>query len=781
MQSILRWSLRLVAGLAVLLLVVAGAVAALAWHSLPGGDRRHAIPGLAQGVTVEIDADSIPRIRAATLRDAAAALGYLHARERMFQMDMMRRAAAGELSEIAGAATLPLDRMMRTLGLRRSATADAAALDDDTRAMLEAYAAGVNAWIAARGRFAAAEFVVLGAPRPWTPTDSLLWAKTMGLYLSANWRTELARAQPGGTAPWPPTDGTESPHAGHVPALSKTATRLAAVLPGFPDPFTLPASASNAWAVDGRHSDTGAPLLAGDPHLGFSMPGTWYLARIDTPEGSLAGATAPGVPMIVIGHNNHIAWSFTTTGADVQDLFIETPAGPNLYLTPDGPRPFVVHEERIAVRDRPDEVLKVRETRHGPVISDLVARNGPVLAVAMANLAAADTAATGLLALNRARDVAEAGRAAARITSPVQNMIVADRQGIALFLTGRVPLRRTGDGSRPVPGADGSHDWIGWASGTALPHAVNPPSGRLLNANERVAPPGFPVFLGRDWHDDLRARRVRELLDAQPTHTLADFAAMQVDTMSLFARDVLPLLLALDVPAEGLARRAQTLLAGWDARMDEAAPQPLLFNAWMQEFARSLAGGDGAAPWWHQAAYALSRPGAVVCGRAAAEAGCDALLVRSLEAAVATLSARHGDDPAAWRWGEAHRAVFAHPLLRFVAPLRPLAVLRTPTGGDGTTLLRANTGGGGFDAVHGAAFRAVYDLADLDRSRFMVAPGQSGHILLSSARDFAERWRAGETVTMGPEPARVVTRIILTPDGRAAEGGTRGGNQGAIP
>ena len=248
--------------------------------------------------------------------------------------------------------------------------------------------------------------------------------------------------------------------------------------------------------MDGRHSDTGAPLLAGDPHLAFGMPGIWYLARIDTPQGVLAGATAPGIPFLVLGHNSNIAWSFTTTGADVQDLFEETPAGANGYMTPDGPRPFTIREERIHVRGQPDEVLKVRETRHGPVISDLVAPQGPILALSMGNLAPGDTAATGLLALNHATDVESAGAAAAQITSPVQNLMVADRQRIALFVTGRVPIRRAGDGASPVEGADGAYDWIGWASGDQLPHIVAPDSGRLVNANERVAPAGFPGLHG---------------------------------------------------------------------------------------------------------------------------------------------------------------------------------------------------------------------------------------------------------------------------------------------
>lgn len=752
-----RWLLRLCAGLFALLLLAAVGVVAALWHSLPGGSHSAAISGLVQGASVELDDHAIPRIQAASLRDAAAVLGYLHARERMFQMDLMRRAASGELSEIAGPATLPSDRLMRTLGLRRSAEAAAARLDAETRAMLAAYAAGVNAWITDRGRFAAAEFIPLGAPRPWTVVDSLLWAKTMGLYLSANWRTELARAR-GSAAPWPPTGATAAPHAALDPALAETARRLLAALPRFPAPFTLPATASNAWAVDGAHSATGAPLLAGDPHLGFAMPGAWYLARIDTPEGSLAGATAPGVPMLVMGHNSRIAWSFTTNGADVQDIFVETPAGPDLYLAPGGPRPFLRREERIRVRGQPDQVLTVRETRHGPVISDLVAPDGPILAVEMANLAPDDTSAAGLLALNRAPDRAAAGQAAAAINGLVQNMIVADRQGIALFVTGRVPIRRGGDGSRPAPGADGSHDWTGWAAGAALPRVVDPPSGRVLNANERVAPPDFPVFLGRDWNDDYRARRIRELLAATAKPTLDSFEAMQVDTTSLFARDVLPRLLALDLP-DAPSRQVRALLQGWDGAMAEDAPQPLLFNAWMQDFARLLAAGDGAAPWWQLVGAALSPGGAALCG---GPERCDTLLRQALQSATTRLAAAYGPEPAAWHWATAHQAVFAHPLLRHVPLLERLAVLRVPVGGDATTLLRANPGRD-LEAVHGASYRAVYDLAEPDRSRFIVAPGQSGHILLAASHNLAALWRHGALLTLAAKPDHVRVRIILTP------------------
>jgi penicillin G amidase len=544
MRSFLRLLRRLLTALGVIVLLAAAAATGILWLTLPPRSQQARIAGLSGPIDIGFDSDGIPRIRAASATDAAAALGFVHARDRMFQMELMRRAASGRLSEIAGPATLGYDRTMRTFGLRRRAVEDYPTLPAETRAMLAAYARGVNAWIKARGRFSAAEFLYLGSPEAWEPVDSLLWGETMGLYLSFNWRTELTRLSLAGRIPqqkidelWPPAEGPDRPEAGIIPTRqhAEIVSDLMSILPRFPDPYTLPGSASNEWAVDGHHTATGAPLLAGDPHLAFGFPAIWYLARIETPDGVLAGATAPGIPGIVLGHNSQIAWTFTTTGADVQDVFIETPAGEGLYQTPDGPRPFIVREERIKIRGEPDRMLIVRETRHGPVISDLRADGGPILAVAMANLAPGNTAAAGLLALNQAGDMAAAGKAAPLISSPVQNLLVADREGIALFVTGRVPIRRAGDGSAPVPG-DGSHDWIGWASGDQLPHIVAPRSGRLVNANDRIAPPDFPTFLGRDWFADWRSRRIRELLDRSDQHTVDDFARMQIDVRSSFAR-----------------------------------------------------------------------------------------------------------------------------------------------------------------------------------------------------------------------------------------------------
>jgi penicillin amidase len=360
---------RLLFGLLAFLLLLGIGGVVLAQILLPPRHATVALPGLSAPVHITFDAGGIPFIQAASATDAAEALGYLHARDRLFEMDLMRRAAGGSLAQLLGPLALPNDEEMRRLGMRRAAAADQAELSPQARGLLQAYASGVNAYISARGRFAALEYLLLGRPAPWTITDSLLWGKMMGLWLSGNARTELARLAlephqplPKIMALWPPVPGNPPEDASlATPARAAAASGALATLRHFPQPFTQPATASNEFAVSGARTATGKPLLAGDPHLGFGFPSLWYLVRIDTPAGTLAGATAPGVPFMVIGENGHIAWTFTTTGAAVQDVFIEHPtADGKSYETPTGPQPFITRTERIAVRFRPDVILAIR-------------------------------------------------------------------------------------------------------------------------------------------------------------------------------------------------------------------------------------------------------------------------------------------------------------------------------------------------------------------------------------------------------------------------------------
>jgi penicillin G amidase len=518
-------------------------------------------------------------------------------------------------------------------------------------------------------------------------------------------------------------------------------------------------------------------LLASDPHLGFQAPIIWYLARIDLPDGRFrAGATAPGVPAVVIGRNERLAWGFTTTHSDTQDVFIERLVGADSYATPDGPRPFIVREERIRVRGRDEpEVLRVRETRHGPVISDLDPdaglSPGTAMSVAMANLAPRDTPADALVALNRATSLAEARAAAALFTSPPQNLMVADATGrIGQYLVGRTPIRRGGDGALPQPGWDGAADWIGFVPFDDMAHVEDPASGVLAAANSRPVPRDHPVFLGRDWYGDWRLRRIFELLAARDRHDAAGFAAMQNDVVSPFAREVLPTLLA--VRPSSQAARAHALLGDWDGAMRADTPQPLIFHAWLRAFrplaleAGGVPAGSGAemvaGPEFLRLVLHPDGRGRAWCG----EALCQRELARALDQAVRELADRHGSNPTAWRWGAVHVARFEHPLLRFIPGLNTMLRLEVATGGDGETIARGGfreSGSAPFAHAHGAGLRMVADLGDPDGVLAMIATGQSGHPLSDHWGSLLQRWRDGHVLRLGRMPDREAGRIQLTP------------------
>ena len=766
-----RFLRRYLLGLVAVLFVAVLAAGFALWRTLPPANATYRIPGLTAPVTVRLDRHGIPFIRAANAADAAAALGFLHARARLFQMLLLRRLITGRLAALIGPAGLPSDRVLRTLGLARHARETLAHLVPRTRALLEAYARGVNAWIAARGRFASLPSLWFGRPRPWEPVDSLYWGEWMAFDLATNWRTELQRYALSAHLPlkkidqlWPAHHEAGDPAA--RPANrheAAAAQRLLAVLPHFPAPFTLPSEASNAWAVAAARSATGAPLLAGDPHLGFGFPSLWYLARIETPHETLAGATAPGVPFLVLGRNRHLAWSFTDTEADTQDLFLETVLPDGEYLTPSGPRPFTVRHEIVRVRGARPLALTIRESRHGPVIA-LFDHGRKALALALASLAPGDTTATGLLALNRARTMAAVERAAPLISAPVLNLLAASRHHIGLFVTGRVPIRRSGDGSFPAPGASGAADWIGFASGAALPHYLDPATGLLVNANNRVAPADFPVFLGRDWPGAWRARRIRALLGRVPRQSLATMLAIQHDTVSLFARRILPALRAV-VVAPGLPARARALLAGWNGKMDRRLPQPLIFNAWLRRFRHLVLAANhvplaDAGPARNDFTLFLLAPAG---GRSWCGGDCHPLLARALAQSTAALARRYGPDPARWRWGRAHAAVFADPLLSRLPLAGGLARFAIAVSGDDTTIDRASPAAPGFTAVHGPEYRGVYDLAHPGRSRFIVAPGQSGNPLSAHAADLLRRWRAGGSLALGAAPKHLAGVLRLLP------------------
>ncbi|NQV57734.1 MAG: penicillin acylase family protein, partial [Rhodospirillales bacterium] len=538
-------------------------------------------PALEAATNVYFDDDAVPYIDAQNFKDAAFALGYVHAQNRMWQMEMQRRLGAGRLSEILGAATLETDRFFRILGLYRLADESFAGLPSGVRGHLQAYAKGVNAWINANKNALPPEFLAFRhRPEPWRAADSLVWGKLMALRLTGNYRDELLRLRLLERLSaeridelWPgyPTDAPITAAAFDQTGITESSRDpLSGQLLG---PGPAPLGASNAWAVAGGHTDTGGPILANDPHLGFAAPILWYLAKIKLPGETITGATVPGVPYVIAGHNSRIAWGLTATQSDLQDIFIEnlTADRPGYYDTPDGPAPFQVREEAIGVRGASAIPLKIYATRHGPVISPVRPGASTALALSASFLTAEDRTSEALHNLNLARDRDDFLSALSAMNAFQLNFTYADSDGsIGFYAAGKVPIRKKGIGFFPRPGAGGKFDWAGSIPFKQLPHYFDPAAGFIANANNPVAAKDYPYFISRDWAAPYRARRIDGLIKGSiraGTPVTVEFAAaMQADNLSLMSRDLIGPMTDFEAPA-GRLRQAVALLKGWDGHM----------------------------------------------------------------------------------------------------------------------------------------------------------------------------------------------------------------------
>jgi penicillin amidase len=773
MRRFLRISGYLVALLAAL---IAGAYF-YARQSLPKSDGEIRLAGLGGPVEVLRDRYGIPHIFAPSLEDASFALGFVHAQDRLWQMEMSRRVAAGRLAEVVGAGGLETDRFLRTLGVRRAAQANLAVLDGETVRMLEAYAAGVNAFLAS-DPVLPPEFWLTGVrPEPWSPVDSISWIKMMAWDLGGNWRDELLRMRLAKTLPMariheflPPYPGEPVPVIADLKELYSSMERDAVRLARFaPDSDGL---GSNNWVVSGDRTESGKPLLANDPHLGLSAPPVWYFAHISAPDMNVIGSTLPGVPGVILGRNERIAWGFTNTGPDVQDLYIEKLDAAGGYLAPEGPRPFQVIEEIIKVKGAEPEKLRVRVTRHGPVISDVsraaqdLAPRGHVIAFSWTALSEGDRSMQAALKFARAREWDGFLAAARDFQTPQQNIVYADVEGnIGFIAAGRVPLRKPGNdlnGMAPAPGWLERYDWAGSIPFEELPHSFNPPGGAIVTANHRITPPGYPHLISSNWEPPYRADRIQALLDATPKHSVPSFARIQADVTSLAMRELLPKLLATR-PRSEEARKALALLAKWDGAMAAGRAEPLIAWAWWRELTRAIYAdelGDAFRQNWLARAVFLTSvlsgdPGpARWCDdmRTPAIETCEEQLAVSLEAALADLGKRYGSDPARWRWGEAHLARHEHRPFGRQPLLARIFDITVPSPGDTYTVNVGrnvmNNDAEPFANRHAASLRAIYDLSDLEKSLYIHSGGQSGNILSDHYKAFSEAWAKNEYIPM---------------------------------
>jgi len=603
--------------------------------------------------------------------------------------------------------------------------------------------------------------------------------------LGGNWRNELLRMRLAKTLPLarihellPPYPGEQAPVIADLKELYGSMERDAVRLaksgsdPDFPDNEGL---GSNNWVVSGARSASGKPLLANDPHLGLTAPPVWYFAQLSAPGLQVIGATLPGVPGVILGRNERIAWGFTNTGPDVQDLFIEKLDAAGGYLAPEGPRAFQTVDETIKVKGAEAENLRVRISRHGPVISDVMrtaqelAPRGHVIAFAWTALAEDDRTMQAAIRFARAREWDGFLAAARDFHSPQQNIVYADIEGnIGFVAAGRVPLRGPGNdlkGMAPAPGWLAKYDWTGYIPFEQLPRSFNPESGMLVTANQRITPPGYPHFISSDWLPPYRADRIQQLLDATPKHSVQSFARIQADVVSLAMRELLPKLLATR-PRSEAARKALALLAKWDGAMAPERIEPLIAWAWWRELTRAIYAdelGDAFRQNWLSRAVFLgnvlsgSAQGARWCDdvRTPAVESCEEVLALSLDAALADLARRYGSEQSRWRWGDAHVARHEHRPFGRQPLLAPFFDITVPSPGDAYTVNVGrnvlNDEAQPYANRHAASLRAIYDLSDLENSLYIHSGGQSGNILSDHYKAFSEAWAKNEYIPMRAE------------------------------
>ena len=703
------------------------------------------VPGLEAPVEVLRDRYGVAYVSAGSLDDLWFAQGFVTAGERLFQLDLALKQANGRLSELFGERTIDDDRFVRTVGINRAGAAIAATWDDVSRAMYERFRAGVRAWIDTMPA-PPVEYVLLDAT-PDIPDDDASWASCWAMFswgLSGNWDLELLRVhlaaelgEEGAGRLLPPMVGAPT-----APAAGRLAAELLGSLPRSPR-----GQGSNEWAIAGSRTASGRPLLANDPHLLVQQPGAWLELHLRAPGYEARGVTAPFSPGIILGTTAHHAWGATNVSGDVQDLYLERlndDATAARYG--DDWEPLTVHREEIHVRGTDAPIVhEVRATRHGPLLDSYLTghlrpEHHPVDETYALRWVGAEHSIRPSVLVDVANVTSfDAFREAARaLECPGQNLVYADVDGtIGYQCTGLHPIRRGGDGTVPVPGWTDGYEWNGFVPFEELPWAVDPDHGFLVTANDRVQPDDATHPLGQDFHAPDRAARITELLDERRDHSVETCRAIQRDTTSLAAQRLVPLL------AIGVAPAAE-LLRSWDHDLAADSAAAALWEVVVDELGRRAVGGKEPLVAEYLTERDVFRCRALprlLEDRALASEE----LASALDAAWDRCVEAMGDDPAAWRWGEIHRARFTHPLGRLPG-LEPLFVAaELPLGGDEQTVSNAGfEGDGPFDVAVVPSWRAVYDLADLDASGGVLPTGQSGNPASPHWSDQTELWAAGE-------------------------------------
>ncbi|MFI5112111.1 MAG: penicillin acylase family protein [Terriglobales bacterium] len=797
----------LLRGLAVVLVLLLMAAAAAAWWfysaaraSLPQLDGSVRV-AIAAPVTVIRDAHGVPHIAAANMEDLLFAQGYVTAQDRLWQMDMTRRYVAGELAEILGPDYVKSDRYQRTLGMRQVAQRAAATISDTDRGLLDAYARGVNGYLDSHRSSLPVEFRVLGyVPRPWLPEDTLLIAcmfnEMLNLFLMDNMLARervMARIPPDLAADlFPNTSWRDHPpgaNPDHPPSAPSTPLRAGSTgrKGGPPDggafaidyrPEPVPSVAegavdsfspgSNNWVVSGAHTVSGKPLLSNDMHLPHHIPNVWYEVHLTSGDFDVAGVTAPGLPLVLVGHNRRIAWGFTNLGPAVADLYIETFNRNGEYQAPDGWRPPQHRHELIHVKGKPDVTVDVTVTRHGPIVTGIIP--GETRPLALKWTLWDPQLLTGTLQCIREVDVAknwdEFRRAASHFGGPGQNIVYADVDGhIGYQATGWVPLRKSGDATKPVPGNGDAFEWNGYLAFDQMPSVFDPASGIIGTANGRATPDGYPYLISTEWAEPYRTDRIYQFLHADKKFSAADMLALQTDVYSDIDRFLAERFAsAIDHSAQASprARQAADLMRKWDGRLTTDSVAPSIAVAARRQLQRLLLEpllgpadeNSNVATGWRQYTWMNSAVWLENLLTAQPQRwlpknyrSWDDLLTAAVEQAVNANSVPR--DLASWHWGQAHPVYLQHPIFGQVPLLNRWTGPGTqPQSGDGTTVKQVGLG-------FGPSERLTVDFADLDASTLNIVTGESGNITSSYFMDQWQAWYQGATFMLPFSPEAV--------------------------
>ncbi len=753
---------------------------------VPQLDGRIYLQPLQASVTVRRDRWGIPHIHAQTRHDLFLAQGFVHAQDRLWQMELNRRAAQGTLSAVFGPIALETDRFSRTFGFARLAQTTLASLEAQAHEDLTAYSTGVNAFLACQPLLPVEFAIVQHRPQPWQPLDSIayahlqMWALTHGAF------GELVKAQLVQQAD--PTLLNDllmhypENHPATLPDGLEENSRWIDAWEGTAVPWQNPfhgkgsldgaGRGSNGWVIAPERSQSGGAILCNDMHLPVGAPSIWHFQHLRSDDGfQVAGFSQPGLPYVIAGHNGQISWGATLAYTDCEDLFIEKlhPDDPTRYQFGDEWRMAKQVVEEIEVRFQKPHQETVTMTHHGPLIHNLMTAETPPLAYCSTALRGGMTL-DGFGWLNTAVSWDDFAAAAARIQAPSLNLLYADRQGnIGHWVTGQVPIRATGDGSLPTPGWSGQNDWLGMIPFAEMPHALNPQSGLIISANHRLLPPEKSGHnLGQMWRNGYRAARLHQLLDHPTRLGVADCRRIQLDQLSLPGLQMVALLADLEADwatAVPDAQLALDLLRQWDGQLTPESVGGTVFQVLVKQLTAALLApklppeltasllGQGTHPNLHPVnefqGYWLVNLLKILSD--VPKAWCDSmatrnlLLIESLGRSTAVLRQTLGENPGEWQWGRLHQVTFQHALGRITPFDQVFNVGPLPLGGDGNTVAQAGMRPGSFasDGIS-VSSRFIIDMSQIEQAEAMLTPGQSGHLGSPHYSDLASLWQQGQ-------------------------------------